>query len=338
MQLKHNVPLDALNSFGVRASAWAGISIEHWYELEDALEQIEDSQRPLLVMGGGSNILFREDFPGACLWVRNRGIRPLDEENGRLFVRVAAGECWHDLVCWAAQRNLWGIENLALIPGWCGAAPIQNIGAYGVELRECLVSVKAFDLEQKRWRELGNADCHFGYRSSRFRDIDADRFIITELLLALRRDGRPRLEYPGVSEAIVEAGLEEPTALQMAQLISGIRQRKLPDPSVLGNVGSFFKNPTTSEKRAAELSQRHPEMPRYPHTAGRVKLSAAWMIDQCGWRGHREGDAGVSHEHALVLVNYGKATGRELWKLALQIQASVFERYGVRLEPEPLIL
>lgn len=336
MHLTHDADLSGLNTLAVGARAHALAQIDHWYQLEPLLALDELAERPLLILGGGSNVLFRGDFPGVVLRINNRGIRPIQEDATRVFVRAAAGVEWHELVLWTTRRRLWGIENLAFIPGRVGAAPIQNIGAYGVELSETLRWVKAFDREQRRWRTLSKDDCALAYRSSRFKDDEPERFVITEILLELRLDGSPRTDYPGVGEALAELETDTPSPAQVAAAITRIRQRKLPDPERLPNAGSFFKNPTVSPAVAERLRTRYDALPWWP-VGDRVKLSAAWLIERCGWKGHRDGDAGIAPQHALVLVNYGRASGSELWRLARRIQNSVFETFGVRLEPEAQI-
>ncbi len=336
MHLTRNADLRGHNTFAVAARAYALAQIDHWYQLEPLLALDDVAERPLLILGGGSNILFRGDFPGVVLKINNRGIRPIQEDRERVFVRVAAGVEWHELVLWAAGRGLWGIENLAFIPGRVGAAPIQNLGAYGTDLSETLRWVKAFDRDQRAWRTLTRDECALDYRSSRFKDLEPDRFVITEVLLELKVDGAPRTDYPGVKEALAELKTGTPSPARIAAAITRIRQRKLPDPERLPNAGSFFKNPIVSPAVAERLRDRHESLPAWPAGEG-LKLSAAWLIERCGWKGHREGDAGVAPQHALVLVNYGGASGVQIWDLARRIQDSVFERFGIRLEPEPQI-
>jgi UDP-N-acetylmuramate dehydrogenase len=338
MRLNRNANLVACNAFAVAARAKALATINHWYELDSVTALPEWQQLPVLVLGSGTNILFRDDFPGLVLHIANRGVDVIEESDDHVFVRVAAGENWHNLVCWSVQRGLWGIENLAMIPGTVGAAPVQNIGAYGVEVSDTLQSVKAFDRLRSRWVTLSNQDCQFGYRRSRFRDDEPERFLITEVVLRLARDGVPRNEYPGVVSELQKVSANDHGPADVAEAIMRLRSKKLPDPEEIGNAGSFFKNPVVTADRLESLLANEPEAPAVELKDGSFKLSAAWLIDQCGWKGHREGDAGVYLRHALVLVNYGTATGAEIWNLACQIQTSVVERYGIVLEPEPLVL
>jgi len=338
MHLIKDADLLSFNALAVPARAQALARLEHWYEVENLAETPEFAELPLLILGGGTNVVFRGDFPGLALRIENQGIQIVEEEADVVLVRVAAGEDWASFVRWAARRLLWGIENLAAIPGCVGAAPIQNIGAYGCEVGDVLDSVTAWDRSEDRWVTLDRDACGLGYRSSRFRDEDQGRFILTEIALRLRRHGEPNLSYPGVAQALPDAGgSARPTPLDLVQTITRIREAKLPDPRVIGNVGSFFKNPVVSREIAAKLLAEHPRMAHF--SAGdRVKLAAAWLIEACGWKGHREGSVGVYEKHALVLVNRGGASGADVWRLAGRIQASVHDVFGINLEPEPTIV
>jgi UDP-N-acetylmuramate dehydrogenase len=338
MHLKQNADLSNCNAFGVKAKAKLLITINHWHELESVTALPEWTQMPVFVLGAGSNILLRKDFPGLVLHLANRGVELIEESGTDVFVRVAAGENWHNLVCWCVQRGLWGIENLAMIPGSVGAAPVQNIGAYGAEIAESLQSIKAYDRIRCKWVSLSNAECRFGYRSSRFRDDEPDRFLITELVLRLSLQGEARLTYPGVADEFRQLVETDNGPADMAEVIMRLRRRKLPDPEEIGNAGSFFKNPVVTPKRLTLLLNTDPDIPAVRLKDGNHKLSAAWLIDQCGWKGYRDGDAGVYLRHALVLVNYGEASGADIWQLAGRIQTSVVERFGLVLEPEPIIL
>ncbi|MEM9303198.1 MAG: UDP-N-acetylmuramate dehydrogenase [Pseudomonadota bacterium] len=339
MRLAADADLAPFNTLRIPARARVMAQVDHWYEIERVLSDPRLRDLPCLVLGEGSNVLFRDDYPGLVLRIANRGRDVLDVgADGRVLVRVAAGENWHGLVLWTASRGLWGIENLALIPGTCGAAPIQNIGAYGAQLSDSLVSVRALDRTRGTWRDFDAQACRLGYRTSRFREDPDNRWCITEILLALETDGRPRLGYPGVAASLDALEAETIGPADMAAAISGIRQRKLPNPRVTPNCGSFFKNPVVAAATAEQLRGRSPSCPCHPAGEGLVKLSAAWLIDQCGLKGQRVGGAAVSDRHALVLINSGGATGKDVWQLALDVQARVFDRFGIRLEPEPQIV
>ena len=261
-------------------------------------------------------------------------MRISDEE---VLVEASAGENWHQLVLWCLDHGLSGIENLSLIPGLVGAAPMQNIGAYGVELADVLDSVLTLDLKNGVPREFEQKDCHFTYRNSRFKSADAGKYLITGIRLRLQRVFKPALAYSGLGEELLAMGVDSPTARQVSDAVISIRQRKLPNPKTFGNAGSFFKNPVVDRIQAESLIKEHPGLPVYP-AGNEAKLSAGWLIEQCGWKGRSMGRAAVSEQHALVLINKGNATGQEILALADAIQASVRDRFGIELEPEPLII
>ena len=301
----------------------------------------DDQQRrgePLLVLGGGSNIVFGADFPGTVLHMRTRGIEVLDRSGDSVTVAVAAGEPWHDWVACALAHGWHGLENLALIPGTVGAAPVQNIGAYGVELIDRLDHVVAWDTVDRRWLRLSAADCRAGYRDSIFKHELAGRAIITRVAFRLTTRPEVRCDYADLKRELAAHGIGNPTPQDVFDAVCAVRRAKLPDPAVLGNAGSFFRNPVLPASAAARLLESHPEAPHYPADDGSVKFAAAWLIDRCGWKGVRRGDAGVHDRQALVLVNHGNASAADLLGLAADIQSSVRQRFGVALEPEPLIL
>lgn len=326
--------LDHLNSFGVRARARRLVTLGDAAATDEALELLAQGPRRL-VLGGGSNVLFTGDFDGTVLLVKTRGLHVLDEGSHGTIVEAAAGEHWDGFVRWTLARGLAGLENLSLIPGTVGASPIQNIGAYGVEVCERIVSLDAVHLESGERRTFAAAECDFGYRDSLFKRTR--NWLIERVRFQLRRDASPSLQYGELREEIARAGITAPTTADVAQAVCALRRRKLPDPSVLGNAGSFFKNPVLAAPDAQKLIATLPGLPHWP-AGERVKLSAAWLIEHCGWKGRREGDAGVHASHALVLVNHGDASGADLLALARHIQAAVRDGFGVELEPEPVIL
>jgi UDP-N-acetylmuramate dehydrogenase len=294
---------------------------------------------PVLVLGEGSNVLFAtESYDGVVLHLTARDASVTGQDERCARVRVAAGMNWDTLVDWTLERGLRGLENLALIPGQAGAAPIQNIGAYGVEVGEFVTAVAVHDRIAGRAVHVSAGDCAFGYRDSRFKH-DPDRYVVTAIELELPRDATTNLAYSGLREELVAMGEAPPTPRNVATAVRRIRRRKLPDPAVIGNAGSFFKNPVVADAVAAELRGRFPGLPVFPANSPALrKLSAAWLIERAGWRGHREGDAGISAQHALVLVNHGGATGAQLLGLARRVAETVERQFGVRLEPEPRIL
>ncbi|MGH8215294.1 MAG: UDP-N-acetylmuramate dehydrogenase [Rhodanobacteraceae bacterium] len=289
-----------------------------------------------ILLGEGSNVLFAGDFDGMVMTMKTRGVEVLSENADAVCIRVAAGEHWDDFVRWTLAQGHAGLENLILIPGSVGAAPMQNIGAYGVEIGEFIDSVEAFDLHEHRAVRFDNRQCEFGYRDSVFKR-NPDRWLITAVTVRLPRARASRIDYAGLREELERMGAANPAPIHVADAVVNLRTRKLPDPAVIGNAGSFFKNPVVPASQAATLHGEHPQL-RCWATDGGSKLSAAWLIEACGFKGLRVGDAGISNRHALVLVNHGHATGAELWALARRVRDSVHQRFGVMLEPEPRII
>ena len=331
-----NAPLTARNTFRVPARAELLIDVHDTAVLPELFQLGALQRGPVLVLGEGSNILLTRDWPGVVVCVTARGIRVLQDRGDLALIRVEAGENWNDFVHWTLGRGFAGLENLVLIPGSVGAAPIQNIGAYGVEVREFVETVEVFDRREGKIIRLGNTDCAFAYRDSLFKR-DPERYLVTAVEFALPRQRELRLDYAGVPEELASMGLDSPSHAAVADAVMRLRTRKLPNPALIGNAGSFFKNPTVAEALAAELAREHPALPSWPANERR-KLSAAWLIEACDFKGLREGDAGVSSQHALVLVNHGQATGAQIWALAQRIQDTVKQRFGVMLEPEPVVI
>lgn len=336
MKRLEHVSLRAFNTFGTEAHARHLCQLE---SLDDIATLVRSGFRPGhdLVLGGGSNLLFVSDVPGTVYLNRIRGRRIVEADADSALVEVAAGESWHELVRWTLDQDLCGLENLSLIPGLAGAAPMQNIGAYGVELAEVLESVDVFDWHSGQRLRLARDDCRFAYRDSRFKSGEPDRFLILGCRMRLGRHFRPVLAYAGLREELGVLGSATPTAHEVSDAVIRLRRRKLPNPEHIGNAGSFFKNPRVSPELAESLQSEFPGLPVHDAGEGRRSLSAAWMIEQCGWKGHRDGDAGVSEQHALVLVNHGTAHGRELLALSERIADSVQDRFGVALEREPVV-
>jgi UDP-N-acetylmuramate dehydrogenase len=338
-QLAENVSLQGRNTFRVPARAAMMADVKR----SDALAELFDfamlRHGPVLVLGEGSNLLFAADFPGVVICPTMASLSILEDDGGHALVRADAGVAWNDLVGWTLARGLVGLENMALIPGTVGAAPIQNIGAYGAEVGEFIETVEAFQRDTGQLKRIAKADCGFAYRDSVFKR-EPERWVVTAIELRLPRQAELRLDYAGVREELAAMGVgDNIRAPHVAEAISRIRTRKLPNPALIGNAGSFFKNPIIAQAQADALKDAHPALPVYPGDADATrKLSAAWMIEQAGWKGFREGDAGISAQHALVLVNHGNATGAQLLDVARRVAASVHERYGVALEPEPRII
>lgn len=335
--IQHGASLAGLNSFRVDARATQLAEPDQVAALPALFASARAQALPWLVLGEGSNVLFVDDFAGLVVRPHIAGLDILADDGDRVRLRAGAGENWHRLVEWTLEQGLTGLENLALIPGSVGAAPVQNIGAYGVELDSRLAAVEAFDIEHGQLFRLGAEECAFGYRDSRFKR-EAGRWLISAIELDLSRRFEPVLDYAGLREELSARAVSDPTPRDVFDAVCAIRRRKLPDPALIGNAGSFFKNPLVPDAQAAFIADHHPDLPQWPAGDGRTKLSAAWLIDQAGLKGLRVGDAGISERHALVLVNHGQASGRELWDLATRVRDTVEARFGVTLEAEPRIV
>ncbi len=334
MRVRAHAALDAFNTFHVPAQCRYLVTLEQPDDVPVFLDDARFANLPRLILGGGSNVLFVADYPGVVMHIALPGWKWLDDLGDDRLLRVGAGEGWHAVVRRSVESGHGGLENLSLIPGRVGAAPVQNIGAYGVELKDRFESLQAIDLNDGAERMFSRDDCQFAYRHSRFK-AEPGRWLIASVVLRLPKRWEPRLDYPGV-EAVLAGKAATPA--RVSDAIVAIRREKLPDPADIGNAGSFFKNPIVSAKRHDELKACCPDMPGFILADGRVKLSAAWLIERCGLRGLRDGDAGVYPGHALVLVNHGRASGADLWRLATRVRATVAERFEVLLEPEPLIV
>jgi UDP-N-acetylmuramate dehydrogenase len=293
---------------------------------------------PKFILGGGSNLVFTHDIDRCVLKLEIKGLRLLETRDDAWIVEAGAGETWHETVMWCLAQGLPGLENMALIPGTVGAAPVQNIGAYGVELKDRFESLDAIDLITGRTVTLDATQCRFGYRDSVFKGALAGKSVITRVRLRLPRPWAPVLGYVELERKIAETANIRPSAEQIAQWVIDIRRAKLPDPAVIGNAGSFFKNPVVTPEQCRDIIGRDPEVVHYPLDDGSFKLAAGWMIDACGWKGKSIGRAGVYERQALVLVNRGGACGAEVLTLARAIQESVYGRFGIRLEPEPVVV
>ncbi|TWI03536.1 UDP-N-acetylmuramate dehydrogenase [Luteimonas cucumeris] len=337
-RITRDASLRARNTFGVDARAGKLIEVDDADALAEILASESDEACPL-VLGGGSNLLFAGNPDGPVLALGSRAFRVIADDGDHVVIRADAGVQWHAFVMATLEQGYRGLENLALIPGTVGAAPIQNIGAYGVEVETLIHAVEAFEHDGRRHVRLDREACDFAYRDSRFKR-EPDRHIVTAVEFVLSRSGMPQLEYAGIRDELAAMHIDnEPDALQVAEAVIRLRRRKLPDPAVIGNAGSFFKNPIVPLARAEALQAQYEALPMFRvDGAATRKLSAAWLIDACGWKGHRDGDAGVSERHALVLVNHGSASGMQLLDLARRIADSVRERFGVALEPEPRLI
>ncbi|PRD68196.1 UDP-N-acetylenolpyruvoylglucosamine reductase [Malikia spinosa] len=351
MLVEKNLALQPFNSFGIAARALRLARIASEAELQALIRHPDWSAEETFVLGGGSNIVLTGDVRQLVLKVEIPGRRLLRETDKGWLVEAGAGERWHDFVAWTLQQGWSGLENLALIPGTVGASPVQNIGAYGVECQDRFDSLDAIDLETGESFSLNAAQCGFGYRDSVFKHERAadgrgfglkGRALITRVRFLLPKPWQPVLGYLDLERKMAELGLVNPSAQQIFDMVCAVRRAKLPDPVVIGNAGSFFKNPSVTPEQCADIIAREPKVVHYPMPDGSIKLAAGWLIDACGWKGKTVGHAGVYDKQALVLVNRGDAehpcTGGEVMTLARAIQTSVYERFGIRLEPEPVVL
>lgn len=338
LQWAEHISLAGRNTLHIAASAAAMCDVNNLAQLPQAFELAEAKDLPVLVLGEGSNVLLADNYPGLVLCITANQCAVIEHNSDSAIIRAEAGMLWNDLVHWSLARGWNGLENMALIPGTVGACPIQNIGAYGVEVAEFIETVEAYNRITGQTKRLPNSDCAFGYRDSCFKQR-RDEWVITAVEFRLTKNRALKMNYAGVPEEIAAMGISEPKAVHLAEAISRIRSRKLPNPAILGNAGSFFKNPIVSEAQAETLRGIHEKLPVFPSGQPDTrKLSAAWLIEQAGWKGFRQGDAGIAEQHALVLVNYGNATGKELLDVARQVVASVHDIFGITLEPEPRII
>jgi UDP-N-acetylmuramate dehydrogenase len=335
--LQENVDLRHLNTFHVSAKARYLVQITADAQLRAVTQWRQQQQLPYMLLGQGSNVLFKADYPGLIIELHTSGIRVVSENEDWVEVDVAAGERWHEFVSYALRQGWYGLENLSLIPGTVGAAPVQNIGAYGVEVKDHIVQVEALEVATGEFRRFSNADCAFSYRQSFFKQGGKDQFIICSVRFRLLRKAKLILNYPALQQALAAVSAEQLTPQLVSDTVCAIRRSKLPDPGVLGNAGSFFWNPRLEAAQFAAMRMQFPQLPGYADGDG-FKVPAAWLIEQAGWKGYREGDVGVHKDHALVLVNYGEATGAELVSLSEKIQASVLAKFNVQLWPEVRII
>jgi len=334
--ISNNISLKIYNTYGLDYRTDCFISIKSENELLQALNTLSGVEKPILVLGGGSNLLFTEDFKGTVINPDIGGIYIEENNRGHSIVSCGAGVHWDKLVEWSVEKGLGGLENLSYIPGTAGAAPLQNIGAYGVEVKDSVEKVRAVSISDGSIREFSNEECLFGYRDSIFKNKLKGKYAITKVFFRLQPHPVLATGYGSLREEMEKLG---PPSLQTVRnAVINIRKAKLPDPEVIGNAGSFFKNPVVSLEKIEKLRQDFPGIPFYPDQSGGIKLAAGWLIEKCGWKGKRSGDAGVYEKQALVLVNYGGATGKEIYDLSEKIRLSVFVKFGVELVKEVEII
>ena len=342
MLVEKNVPLQPYNSFHIVAKAFSLVRVKNSADLLDVLADSQLAVAPKFILGGGSNIVLTGDVKPLVLKIEIAGMRLVAETPRAWVVEAGAGQDWHGLVEWCLDQGYHGLENLAMMPGTVGAAPVQNIGAYGIELQDRFESLDAIDLRTGAALTLDAAQCGFGYRDSVFKHATGmglkDRAVITRVRLHLPKPWKPVMGYTELDRMAAQAGVTDPQPRQIFDWVCAIRSAKLPDPRRLGNAGSFFKNPTVTREQCADIIQREPRIVHYPMADGGVKLAAGWLIEACGWKGKAVGNAAVYERQALVLVNRGQATGGEVMTLAGAIQTSVYQRFGIMLEPEPVVV
>lgn len=333
LSIQQNHSLKAYNTFGLNAKARYFIEITDEQQLQE-LAQTEYWELPKLILGGGSNILLIDDFDGLVIKLNTKGIEIVEENEEEVVVRVAAGENWHQFVLHTIEQGWGGVENLSLIPGCVGASPMQNIGAYGVEIEQVFEQLKAFHIQKKEFHQFKNKECEFGYRSSIFKTSVKGQYIITSVEFKLSKQPVLNTSYGAIQAKLQEMNITEPTVKNVSDAVIAIRQSKLPDPKEVGNSGSFFKNPVVTEQQFQSILKEHETMPFYRLSEDEVKIPAGWLIEQCGFKGKQVGNTGTYKNQALILVNHGNATGQEIWNFAQQIQQTVQEKFNILLEPE----
>lgn len=337
MQIQKDISLKPYNTFGIDVKAKHFVSVSNIDELKDVLSLKEYPQK--LILGGGSNLLLTKDIESLVIHINLKGISIVSENEKSVQIQANAGENWHDFVLWSLQNNYGGLENLSLIPGNVGTAPIQNIGAYGVELKDIFVSCDAISVDSGEKHTFNNTDCRFGYRNSIFKQEAKGKYIITSVVLELsKKNHQLNTQYGTINSEIESMGIKNPTIQDVSKAVIAIRESKLPNPKDIGNSGSFFKNPIISSTQFNSLKNNFPEIPGYAVSEGNVKVPAAWLIDKAGFKGKRFGDYGVHKNQALVLVNYGNAKGSDILKLSQIIQKTILRLFDVAIEAEVNIL
>ncbi len=333
MEIKQNFDLTSYNTFGISACAKYFASLENENDIRELWQTEEFKSNQKLFLGGGSNTLFTADFDGLVILNSLKGIEVINENEEFVWVKSYTGEVWHSLVLYAVERNLWGIENLAYIPGSVGGAPMQNIGAYGVEIKETLVDLEAYDVLTGEKKVFTNTECKFGYRDSVFKQELKAKYFISAITLKLSKTEKKNTTYKILAEYLKTNHIEVESPKDISDAVTAIRKSKLPDPKVIGNAGSFFKNVFISREKKEELFLLYPDIPFFEED-GRIKIPSGWLIEECGWKGRRVGNVGVHDKQALVLVNYGGATGLELKDLSQKIIADIFQKFKIELMPE----
>lgn len=334
LTIQSNVSLKSYNTFGIDVTTRYLVEVDNDEDIQTLLQLPNIQTLPKLILGGGSNLLLTQDFNGLVIKIKIKGIETIKEDQDHVWLRVGAGENWHEFVMYCVERGLGGIENLSLIPGTVGAAPMQNIGAYGVEIKDTFDRLEAVDIATGVKRIFTNTDCRFGYRDSVFKNEAKEQYIITYVQFRLDKNPVFHISYGDIQKTLEQIGVKELTIKAVSDAVIKIRRSKLPDPAEIGNAGSFFKNPEISASQYEALKSEYPDIPGYVVNEDIVKVPAGWLIEQCGWKGKRFGNIGVHTRQALVLVNYGGGKGQEIKQLSEKIQISVQERFGICLHSE----
>lgn len=338
MEIKENYPLKSFNTFGINVSCRYFTEFDNIENLKNTLEHPLAKSNQILVLGGGSNILFTKDFNGLVIKNNISGIEKIKEDEYNVYIKAGAGVNWHSFVMYCIENNLAGVENLSLIPGNIGASPMQNIGAYGVEVKDVIESVHGVFIEDLHEFSLSNIECKFSYRESIFKHELKNKAVITHVIYRLNKTPKFNTSYGAIEQELEKMGVKTLSIKAISDAVCNIRRSKLPNPSEIGNAGSFFKNPTVDKTTFEKLKSQFPDIPNYPQADGNIKLAAGWLIEQCGWKGFRKDDYGVHKLQALVLVNYGNAKGGDIYRLSEDILLSVNEKFGIRLEREVNII
>ncbi|MCR5423760.1 MAG: UDP-N-acetylmuramate dehydrogenase [Bacteroidales bacterium] len=338
MTIEHDISLKKYNTFGIDAQASAFVAIRTEQDLHELFLTGRLRNQPFLVLGGGSNTVFADNYRGLVVHMETKGIKVQGVEGDDILVEAQAGEVWSDFVRHCVDHEWYGAENLSGIPGTVGAAPVQNVGAYGTEAKDIIEVVRAYDVQTSNLRVFSNSECRFGYRNSIFKQELKDRYIVASVIFRLHREYEPNLSYKALATAVAMKGYGHPTGRQVAETVTELRNTKLPDPKVIGSAGSFFKNPVVTASQHDDLKRRYPDLVSFATDDGHYKLAAGWLIEKAGWKGKRLGNAGVYGKQALVLVNCGGCTGKEVVALSKAITADVEARFGVRISPEAIII
>lgn len=338
MEILKNISLKSYNTFGIDVNAAYFTSVANYRELTEALQWAKENEVQSLILGGGSNVLFTKDFEGLIIKNELRGIERIKEDDTSVYLKASAGVVWHEFVLYCLQNNLAGVENLALIPGCVGASPMQNIGAYGVEVKEVFHELTALHKFDFSLQKFNNSDCEFGYRESIFKNKYKDQFVITDVTYRLNKEPHFNIEYGAIRQELGKNHVRDLSIQSIANAVMAIRSAKLPDPAKIGNAGSFFKNPSIAKQQFELLKGRFPSIVGYENIDGTIKVAAGWLIEQCGFKGFRSGNAGVHEKQALVLVNYGNARGEEALQISHEIRAAVLDKFGIVITPEVNII